>query len=376
MKKFIAIIFLLPVLLQAQNRYTVSNVPGVSSNFKTLQGAHDSVAAGSILYVLPSSYSYGDVVFTKRLTVYGTGYFLGQNLEPNTQATSAPVLINSIRFRQGSDNSYIEGLQLAYQVPQNTNRVTLDTVSNITISRCLVVSPTNGGYHSFFFINGANNCLIKQCYIQCTSGYTDPPVVKYLSGTNPNFSGIQFINNIFDWAPIGGNAFYFGSDAYGGFQPNGTSNLTIANNTFITYLKNSQFGNLNYTNNIFINSVPTDSVVNPAYTYLNGTNLNNITNVANLFTTPGNNYQSANADSLFVYTLPGYHSIDQKWMVKNGSYAKTYGQGGIEVGAYGTANPYKLSGIPELPFIYNITVPSQATAPGTISVRIKAKASN
>ncbi len=96
MKKFILLVLLFPFITSAQNIYTVPNVPGSIANFKTLQGAHDSVAAGNILYVLPGSFSYGDVVFTKKLTVYGTGYFLGQNLEPYTQANISPVLVNSI----------------------------------------------------------------------------------------------------------------------------------------------------------------------------------------------------------------------------------------------------------------------------------------
>jgi hypothetical protein len=378
MKQLITIILCFPFMLMAQNIYTVCNVPGSTSNYKTLQGAHDSVAAGSTLYMLPSSFDYGDVVFTKKLTVYGTGFFLGQNLEPNTQANTAPVYVNSITFRAGSDNSFIEGLQLAFQEPHNTNRIELDTVSNITISRCLILSPNYGAYggnNSFFTANGANNCLIKQCFIQNINGYNNPPILRYNFGTYPNFSGIQFSNNIFDFQYVGANGLRFGPDNYGGFQPNGTSDVKIINNTFIAALKPSQFGNLSYTNNIFYNSIPSD-VVNPAYTYLNGTNINNVTTAPTLFTTVGNNYQNANSDSMFVASLPGFHSIDEKWKLRDTSFANTYGQGGVPVGAIGGASSYKLSGIPNIPFIYSFNVPAQATAPGTISVHIKAHASN
>lgn len=377
MKKIILFVLLFPLLVHAQNIYTVSNVPGASANFKTLQGAHDTVAAGSILYVLPSSFSYGDVVFTKKLTVYGTGFFLGQNLEPNTQANTAPVYVNSITFRPGSDNSFVEGLQLAFQAHQNTDRFTLDTVSNITISRCLIVSPTFNAYsgnHSFFTMNGANNCLIKQCYIQNINGYTVPRVLRYFD-TYPNFSGIQFVNNIFDWTALGGNGFYFGPDILGGFQAGGTNEIKIINNTFLLDLKAGRFGNLNYTNNIFYNTSPAD-IVDPANVGLGGTNLNNITDVPALFPSAGTNYQNVNADSIFVAALPGYHSIDQKWALRDGSFANTFGVGGVPVGAIGGASSYKLSGIPNIPYIYNLSVPSQATAPGTISVHIKANASN
>jgi hypothetical protein len=380
MKMLFTLCLLLPIGLMAQNVYTVSNVPGTSSNYKTLQGAHDSVPAGSILYVLPGSFSYGDLVLTKKLIIYGTGYFLGQNLEPNTQASSAPVYVNSIKFRAGSDNSFVEGLQVAFQDAKNTNRFELDTVSNITISRCYILSPTYGAYggnHSFFMLNGANNCLIKQCYIENINPYTNPPLVRYQFGTHPNFSGVQFINNIIDWQAVGINGFYPGQDANGTFQPGGIADVAITNNTFLLELKGARFGNLNYTNNIFYNNTPAD-VVDPANAFLNGTNLNNVTNSATLFTpaTLGNNYQSNSGDSLFVIGLNGFHSKDQKWTLRDVSFANTYGQGGVAVGAFGGTSSYKLSGIPNQPFIYNLTVPAQATAPGTLTVHIKARASN
>lgn len=378
MKNIILLTLLLPLLAGAQKIYTVSNIPGSGASFKTLQGAHDSVAAGSILYVLPSSFSYGNAVFTKKLTVYGTGYFLGQNTEPNTQANTAPVTVNSITFKPGSDNSFVEGLQMVFQAQEVTNRFVLDTVSNITISRCLIISPTWGAYgaaHSFFYINGANNCLIRQCYIQNINGYTNPPAIQYKYSTYPNFSGIQFLNNIFDWQPTGNNAFRFGPDTYGGFKAGGIVDLKIINNTFLTILKYSAFGNLNYTNNIFYNASATDIVV-AANVYLNGTNMNNISNSATLFPVGGNNYQNPDADSIFVATLSGAHSIDQKWMIRDNSFANTFGLGGIACGAFGGTAPYKLSGIPNIPFIYSLNVPSQGTAPGSILVHIKAHASN
>jgi hypothetical protein len=380
MKKFFTLCLLFPFALMAQNIYTVSNVPGTSCNYKTLQGAHDSVAAGSIIYVLPGAFSYGDLVLTKKLTIYGTGYFLGQNLEPNTQASSAGVYVNSITFRAGSDNSYVEGLQMAFQAQKNTNRFELDTVSNIIISRCYILSPTYGaygGYHSFFMLNGANNCTVKQCYIENTNGYTVPPLIRYNGGGYPNFSGIRFTNNIIDWQPVGNNSFNFGPDANGTFQPGGTVDISVINNTFLLNLKASHFANLNYTNNIFYNDSPAD-IVDPAQVYLNGTNLNNVCNSATLFTavTLGNNFQSNSGDSLFVSGLPGYHSKDQRWTLRDASFANSFGQGGVPAGAIGGASSYKLSGIPNQPFIYNLTVPAQATAPGTLTVHIKAMAAN
>lgn len=363
----------MPAMAFAQHSYTVSNVPGASADFKTLQGAHDSVAAGSILYLSPSSYTYGDAVFTKKLTIYGTGYFLGQNLQPNTQASAGAVFVTSITFRPGSDNSFAEGLQFSFQADEQGNRVNLDSVSNVIISRCLLVSPTYGaygGYHSLLSLVGANNCIIRQCYLQNINGYIIPPIITY-SGDHPNFSGIQFLNNIFDWQAIG--SFRVGPNGNEGLT-GGTADATFTNNTFLIPIKDGTFGNLSYTNNIFVNTVPANAPT-PGNLQI-GTAMYNITNAAAMFQTQGSNLQGVNTDSLFTAGLAGYHSPDQKWMLRDTSFANTFGQGGVAVGAYGGGNPYKLSGIPSIPYIYSMNVPAQATAPGTIGVRIKAHASN
>jgi len=380
MKKLFLLVLIFPFITKAQNIYTVCNIPGSNANFKTLQGAHDTVPANSILYVLPSSFSYGEVVFTKKLTVYGTGFFLGQNVEPNTQAMTSPVYVNSITFRPGSDNSFVEGLQLSYlSQTQNEQRIVLDTVSNITISRCYILANRYGAYggnNSFFILAGANNCIIKQCYILDDNGYQGPQMINYPPGnTVPNFSGIQFINNIFDWAAMGGNGFAIGPDGTGGFPNTGTKDVKFVNNTFIMYMKSARFGNFNFTNNIFVNT-DTSAIIDNTGVYLNGTNLNNVTNVPNLFAVKGNNYETASVKTMFVSGQGGYHSIDQQWQLQAGSFANTYGLGGVAVGAFGGAAPYKLSGIPSIPFVYNLSVPAQATAPGTIAVHIKANASN
>ena len=354
MKKLIYCLCFLPLVARAQNLYTVSNVPGASVNYRTLQGAHDSVPAGSILYVMPSAFSYGDVVITKKLTIYGTGYFLGQNLEPNTQANPASAKLNSIGFRPGSALSYIEGLQISTEVGIRYS-VVIDTVANIIISRCLIICTANNS--SSILMRGATNCVVRNCYIAPPSFYWNHAVLA-----GGDFSGIQFNNNI-----IFNNGGFFYANASTG---NGTASFT--NNTISSILNGGTFGNFNYTNNIFISQDPPGNITT---NLLNGANLYNITNASNLFNPAGNNFQNANTDSIFVASLPGYHSIDQKWKVRDTSFAMTYGQGGVQCGAYGT-NAYKLSGIPNLPFVYSMNVPVQATAPGTISVRIKAKASN
>ena len=84
MKKILFLLSLWPVWSFAQNTYSVSNILGVTSDYYTLQGAIDSVPAGSTLLVFPSPKSYGIVSISKKIAIYGTGFLLDQNDAPFT----------------------------------------------------------------------------------------------------------------------------------------------------------------------------------------------------------------------------------------------------------------------------------------------------
>ena len=356
-----------------QNSYTVSNVAGTSANFRTLQGAHDSVPAGSILYLMPSATSYGTATFTKKLTVYGTGFFVGANLAPNTQANAGAVIVQTITFSAGSDNSMIEGLQFtdySWAASGGAGRINMDTVSNIIVSRCLF-TPPNAQFTYYFYLNTVSNALIRQCFFSCLGRTMNGFIEVY--GATGGFSGVRVENNIMDYLAIGAN----GTTMLAGRDNRLAADATFTNNTLLMNLYTSSFGNLNYTNNIFVNIPPGNYSYNSvANIQLGGTNLNNIINAPAILASNGNNMQSANTDSMFVGTQTGYHSTDQQWMLRAGNFANTFGAGGVACGAFGGSNPYKLSGIPSIPYIYSLTVPAQATAPGSISVHIKARATN
>jgi hypothetical protein len=372
MKKVFLLFYLFPLLATAQNRYIVNNAPGAAANYNNLQGAIDNVPAGSILYIMPSGISYGDVVIAKTLTIYGTGYFLGANTPPQTQAGAlGNALVNTMLFRAGSTNSKIEGLQLAdLTLPSfPLYRIMLDTVSNITISRCYF--NTVYGTNAIVASKTSTNCTISDCYLYLpnTSLQASARVIDNLGGAG-TISGLLFRNNIITsgWSNLFGIYNYY---IYPG------DDISFVNNTILTNLSRSTFNNLTYTNNLLIHSFLADNVqVNPSTDGLSGNSHNNVTNADHVFTDSANNYQNANSDSLFVYSVPGYHSNDQQWGIRTGSFAKTYGQGGIECGAYGGSHPYQPSGLPNLPYIYSMSVPAQATTPGMITVHIKAKASN
>jgi hypothetical protein len=66
-------------------------------------------------------------------------------------------------------------------------------------------------------------------------------------------------------------------------------------------------------------------------------------------------------------------STDGKWELKAGSPALGAGSGGVDCGAFGGPTPYVLSGVPNLPHIYEADVPASATSESGLQVTIKAK---
>ena len=66
-------------------------------------------------------------------------------------------------------------------------------------------------------------------------------------------------------------------------------------------------------------------------------------------------------------------SDDAKWMLKAGSPAIGAGVSGVDCGAFGGVTPYVLSGVPNLPHIYEAAIPGTAYSDKGLSCTIKIK---
>ena len=108
---------------------------------------------------------------------------------------------------------------------------------------------------------------------------------------------------------------------------------------------------------------------------MNVTVKNNISGGTNL--PVGNGNVNSQPDATVFQGLTG-NSTDGQWRLKLGSPAigagETISSITPDCGAFGTADPYKLSGIPAIPTIYLLTVPASVTSsattmPITISTR-------
>ena len=74
-------------------------------------------------------------------------------------------------------------------------------------------------------------------------------------------------------------------------------------------------------------------------------------------------------------TNPAY-SDDGQYILKSDSPAKGAGVGGTDCGMFGGSSPYKLSGIPGIPNIYELNVPENGYTNDGINVEIKVKSNN
>ncbi len=67
------------------------------------------------------------------------------------------------------------------------------------------------------------------------------------------------------------------------------------------------------------------------------------------------------------------YSTDGKWQLKTGSPAIGAGVSGVNCGVFGGVTPYVLSGVPNLPHIYQAAIAGTAYSDAGLSCTIKIK---
>lgn len=90
----------------------------------------------------------------------------------------------------------------------------------------------------------------------------------------------------------------------------------------------------------------------------------------------GNVFNAINNNMYVGLPTLGTNSFDGKFMLKVGSPALGVGIGGIDCGAYGGVNPYKLSLIPAVPAFYKLTSPGTAASSNPYPITFSVRANN
>ncbi|HRJ31037.1 MAG TPA: hypothetical protein PLV21_03260 [Cyclobacteriaceae bacterium] len=344
MKKLILLTaLLLPLTLFAKIWIVDSNPGSASKDFTNLQDAYDGASAGDTLYLIGSSVSYitSKVTISKRIVIIGPGYFLNN---PETQVSLLPATLQStstfcteegLEFVAGSEGSVAMGLTFRCLVRVKT--------SNILIKRNHFLANTF--CNTFLLGVSGSNVSIIQNYFQ----------------TNRNLGGI-FVPSGFSTISIRNNYIdgQFSSTLSIQAILNQGSGAEISNNTIEMTVETS---NTLFQNNICVAGgfVSSTSVVR------NNMHVNN-----SVFPAGNGNINGIAFASIFVNT----GTTDARWKLKDGSPAIGSGYNGVDMGMFGGAEPYVLSGIPPIPTIYGLEAPLTGEKNTGLPIEIKAKSNN
>jgi hypothetical protein len=328
----------------------VNNNAGVTgvNVYTTLQAAHDAATAGDIVYVEPSTTYYGNLTATKTLTYIGNGYQIASNTSSNMPFDSRPSQISIIDLNVGSANSSFIGVtidQLNIYVP------------NINVNRCYLRGTIYLRYFgSPYATSISDNIIIKNCILENgsnTAAIYTPSQIPVSNVLSRYPSGLLIKNNIM-------------SGPYGAI--NGVENAVVLNNTCRTYIA------VGARNSIFVNNIavaPTSgdqiNLVNVACSFSN-----NLTFGASYLPSGNGNQNGVSSTNFFV--VPNLNlnyplSPDKDFQLSATSVGLIAGLNGSQVGAFGGAEPYLLSGLPSVPIITlnnnsgvgNVTTPLQVS---------------
>ena len=331
MKKIFLVILgvsLFGEISNCQNLIRVNNNPGIDADYINLQDANDNANDGDTIYVEGSTTSYAGANLSKKLTIIGPGYFLSEN--DSTQANGLEAKFNGeINFNAGSGGSVITGCTAeSYYL--------YITVDNVSVIRC--------NLYQIYINADVNNILILQNYVDnIATSNNNGKITNSVISNNIVYREIK-CGSTSGQLQITNNIIFYTSSSY---NPIDVYNSSITNNIICSPSKSitENTGNT-ITNNILA---------------VDGTNAN------------GNQYNVVMANVFVDYNGTQGYSTDGKWQLKNGSPAIGAGVSGVDCGAYGGVNPYVLSGLPDLPHVYEASIPATANTDEGLNITIKVK---
>ena len=338
--KFMAIItFVFQIVIFAGSdlygkTWTVDNNSGRTPDFSQITHAIASpeVVSGDTLYVAGSTTVYfGNINVTKRLVIIGPGFFLDENTQLSGATISAklPVIV----WLSGSEGSVLTGFETLH------NQISTDS---ITITRNYL---NHTGFSAIVFLGSGpiSNVVITQNYV--VNNYVGPTI---------NTSAGQILSNVI----VSNN--YFSNENTSSDLAMDLNNVSVTNNVIE--------GSITMTasileNNIMIGGTFTDDGENQVRNNLaDGTQ----------FCTQNNNLSNINAASIFI----GSGTTDGKWQLAVGSPAIGAGVGGVDAGMYGGPSAFVPSGLPSIPVIEFLSVPTTGSQSSGLKIHIKARGQN
>jgi len=300
-------------------KWRVNNMPQKYANFTNLQTAINTVAAGDTLIVEGSSSTYGTIAINKSIVLLGPGYFLMEN--DSTQAFKNSAKLGSIDFQSSASGSILFGFEII-------NTPLKIQCNDIVISNNYF-AINEGNYFIQVFANKTNITIYGNYFVR---SYSVNSSFLYIED---NVTSIKIFNNYF--------YYYAGSNAYLVYM-NGTSNAEIYNNIF-------RSGNLILRNSIFRNNILININSFSITSVLVENNISNLNQIGN----QNGNQININMNDVFVcYDDCTGYSPDERFRLKAGSPAINAGYGGVDCGIFDGPFPYSISGLAEMPAIWDI----------------------
>lgn len=329
----------------SQTRRVVNNNPGAPGGtnvYTSFAAALSDAVAGDIIYLVPSSISYGTIDISKGVTVFGAGLIPDKDLGIKTHVDYVYIDASNVR---------VSGL-IANNTIRLGQNISSTTISNITIENCQVEGIRH--YTSNVTIG---NLLIRNNVIR----HSSYPVSLITT------SSVIVTNNLimvdrYDYNGINANGVTFSHNIFRYEGTNGNDGMVL-----------DDVDNCLFEYNIFYGARPvlSSNRINNNFEYnvVYGTSNNSIVGIG----TYGNTETGTlTTDPMFVNLSLGYGYSDSY------DYTLDTGSSGIDInstedaGVHGGATPWDPDGS-LLPTIQSITMPSVIPVGSDLDVNVTGK---
>src|SRR6187397_2990958 len=126
---------------QTIRRVNNTGIPLGPNMYAKLQEAHNAASDGDIIYVEGSGTTYDNLVCTKKLTIIGPGYLLGENYTYFSDLRSANL--GTVVFDPGSAGSSLIGCS-SVSVTVKVSNITLSRNTDISVFTNSSAAPVTG----------------------------------------------------------------------------------------------------------------------------------------------------------------------------------------------------------------------------------------
>jgi len=343
----IVLICLVSYNANSQNLITVGILPDLDTDFSSIQAAIDAASPGDIIQITPGVYLETGITIDKQVYIQGAGFLVEFNYSTLGFLSGSTVLNSTVSISGSGSSSIIEGVDIvtlnvtdAVDVLIRRSRIRRGHFinSNVNILGSLLNGSMYNSENAQYLLSNTINITFSNCLFFDVSGTDRLYHISPRSGQTPSgnltFDRCIFRNRLHNSLP--------------------NVVVEVANSIFLT--NTGAITTRNASGSIVVNSLFELSSSQDAST---ANNIFGISGAAEF-----NGYPS------------GTPSFDAQYMLSDTSQAMGYANDGGDCGIFGGVNPYVLSGIPSIPFIYNFDANQQGSTGGGLDVNIRVRSQN